>query len=104
MKPYANLKVGTDVFPFEVLRETNPKRLEVRSMLTTLAGDWKPDIVVGGFCGNCRNNDTQEWDCRPNPSQPPLSIRLHKDGRWRDRHGNVYSLSDKPVRFHDYNL
>ena len=73
-------------------------------MHATIAPDWTPDVVVGGFAGHTRNNNTQEWVITPDEAGSVRAVRLHKDGQWRDKYGNRYRLADKPVRFYDFNF
>ncbi len=101
---HANRKGYSDVEPYEITLLRTEKMLVIRLMDATLAEDWKPEIIPGGFAGHCVNQHTQRWDYKQNRSYPEFKIRLHKDGKWRDKHGNEYRLNDHPVKFHDYNF
>lgn len=101
---YANQIDYTDIHPFEIVRTVSAKCVEVRSMDAEMDPTWKPDVIVGGFSGHTVNNHTQRWTITSNLSAPVRRIRQHKDGQWRDSHGNRYRLSAEPRRFYDFNF
>ncbi len=104
MKKFANHHSYSDVHPYEVIREVSEKCLEVRQMKSEKDPNFVPDIDVGGFVGHVSNNHEQTWIIESDPTRPIVRIRLHKTGKWKDKHGNTYYLSDKPKRFYDYNF
>ena len=100
---YANHYGYSDVNPYEIVRRINDKVLEVREMKAERDPSWKPDLVKGGFSFVVLNNNTQKWIITSDESRKAIRIRLGKQG-WKDSRGNRYSLSDKPVKFYDYNF
>lgn len=98
---YAN-KIGySDVYPFEIVKVISPKTLVVRAMSCEVVK--VPSAVEGGFVAHFENNE-QEWKITPNPDAKEVRIRQHKDGCWYDRYKNKFNLSEKPVKFYDYNF
>lgn len=104
MKPYLNRHAYSDVYPYKVVKVVSEKTVEVQRMDATLAPDWKPEMVPGGFSAHCTNQATQKWDYREDPDAPTARVRKHKDGKWRDRSGHEYRPCEWPIRFHDYNF
>ena len=100
---YANQYGYSDVTPFEVVRVVSEKCLEVREMDAELAPGERPEIIPGGFAGHCTNQRSLKYTITSNPENRVVRIRLGKKG-WKDAHGHKYGLSDKPVRFYDYNF
>ena len=100
---YANRRGYSDTTPYEVIRVISDKTIEIREM------DYRRDESVelkwdvGGFAGHCVNQRDQKWFISSNTTNPVVRIRKGKDG-WKDAHGNHFKLSDKPVRFYDYNF
>lgn len=101
---HANLVMHTETQPNEITRIVSEKQLVIRRMDAVLDPNWKPEMVAGGFCAHCVNQHTQVWTYIVNKSYPEIRIRLHSDGRWRDKHGSRYSLSTAPRKFRDYNF
>ena len=100
---YANHYGYSDVNPFEIVRRISEKTLEIREMKAERDNSWKPDFVQGGFCGTVVNQREQRWIINSNSESRVFRIRLGKKG-WKDSNGNRYGLSDKPVKFYDYNF
>lgn len=100
---YANYCGYTDVKPFEIIHRVSDKTLDIRAMSAERDPSWKPDFVPGGFCGTVINQHEQRWTIKSDPDGRVVRIRLGKRG-WKDAHGNRYNLSDKPIKFHDYNF
>lgn len=106
---YANLYLHTDGEPFEVVRVISDKTMEIRAMSATLAPDWKPDIIPGGFAGHCVNQNEQRWVYTSNPEAPIIRLRKVKPThanrlmQWKSAYGH-HRLSDTPRKFHDYNF
>lgn len=101
---YANQYGYSDVEPFEVVRVVSDKTIEVRQMNSERDDTWKPEWHVGGFAGHCSNQREQRWHITRNDSNPVVRIRLQKNGVWKSAHGNKFYLSEKPVKFYDYNF
>lgn len=107
---HANRQGHSDVTPFEIVAvacsktSVQPRRMKIRAVDYVRDPSWSPNIIPGGFAGHCDNNHDQRWIYTSNPANRVFDIRLHKDGRWYDAHGGRYNLSDKPVRFYDYNF
>lgn len=104
MEKFANRLGFSDVEPFEVVRVVSDKCIEVRAMSAERDPSWVPQWSVGGFAGNCSNQDSQRWIIASDASRPVVKIRLRKNGQWFSAYGARFALSDKPVRFYDYNF
>lgn len=105
---YMNRHGYTDMRPYEVIRIDTPKKMIIREMLATETKESKKrrkeSFVPTGFLG-VTDNDVQEWDIRSNPDpQFDFAVRLHGDGYWYDANGNRYTISDKPIKFYDFNF
>ncbi len=100
---YANHLGYSDVTPYEVIRVVSDKTLEVREMNCERDESVKMEFVVGGFAGHCVNQRDQKWHISSDESSPVIRIRLGKRG-WKDAHGRRFDVSDKPVKFYDYNF
>ena len=101
---YANQYGWSDVNPFEVVKVISDKTIEVREMDAERDESVKLDWAPGGFAGHCINQRDQKWFITSNEQNPVVRIRLSKTGVWKDKHGRKYGLSDKPVKFYDYNF
>ena len=101
---YANQYGWSDVNPFEVVKIISDKTIEVREMDAERDESVKLDWAPGGFAGHCINQRDQKWFITSNEQNPVVRIRLSKTGVWKDKHGRKYGLSDKPVKFYDYNF
>ena len=101
---YANQYGWSDVNPFEVVKVISDKTIEVREMDAERDESVKLNWAVGGFAGHCINQRDQKWFITSNEQNPVVRIRLSKTGVWKDKHGRKYGLSDKPVKFYDYNF
>lgn len=64
---------------------------------------WKPIVAPGGFVGHCLNNNEQRWLIEENPNGDRVTVRLHKNGQWREANGNRYTIGEAR-EFHDYNF
>lgn len=98
IKKFCNRHLFSDVDPFEVIRVVSEKCVEIRAMNAECV---KPAelLGVGGFCANF-DNFSQKWNCTSNENNPIERIRLGKRG-WGS---GMFRMSDKPVRFYDYNF
>ena len=102
---YANHIGYSDVNPYEVVKVISDKCLEIRAMNAERANpENKLGFVAGGFVGHCANQDEQEWTITSNDKAPVSRIRLRKDGRWFDKHGQRFKLEAAPRKFYDYNF
>lgn len=101
--PFANRYGYSDVNPFEVVRVVSDKTLEVREMDAARDTSVELKFHPGGFSAHCSNQNEQKWFISSNPDNPVVRIRLSKKG-WRSASGARFHLSDKPVKFYDYNF
>ena len=101
---FANHYGYSDVNPFEIIKTISDKTIEIRAMDCEKDPTWKPEWHVGGYCGHCSNQHEQKWFITSNEQNQVIRIRLNKNGVWKDKHGSKFYLSDKPVRFYDYNF
>lgn len=97
---YANRRSEQDVIPFEVVEEISEKTLLVRDMICDRDPAWKPVIVML----QCVNNEEQNWLISSDPDGLAFRIRRQKDGKWRDAHGNLYTLDERPERWHRFGV
>ena len=104
MNQYANHYGYSDVNPFEVVRVVSDKTIEVREMDAERDESVQLEWVPGGFAGHCVNQRDQKWDIKSNPANPVIRIRLSAKKGWQDKYGRRFGLSDKPVKFYDYNF
>jgi len=102
IQPYFNQIGWSDVRPFEVVRIVSEKTVEIRSMKATLAEDWKPEVVAGGFMGHCTNQNSQRWNIESDEDGVVYRVRLTKSG-WK-MGGVKFRNADTPKKFHDYNF
>jgi len=105
---YMNRHGYTDMHPYEVIRIDTPKKMIIREMLAVETEESKKrrkeTFVPTGFLG-VTDNDVQEWDIRSqDTSDFDFAVRLHGDGYWYDANGGRYSMSDKPIKFYDFNF
>ena len=100
---FANHYGYSDVTPFEVVKVISDKTIEVREMDAERDESVRLEWLPGGFAGHCVNQRDQKWCITSNESNPVIRLRLNKKG-WQDKHGRRFGLSDKPVRFYDYNF
>lgn len=102
---YANRTDPGDTHPCEILEHLSGDELVVRDMIAERDPDWKMTKVMDW----CINNDDQAsrdppvWTIFPDRKGVEFIIRRGKDGTWRDKYGHTYSLSDIPIKFHDFN-
>jgi hypothetical protein len=101
---FANHGGYSDIEPFEVIRWVSAKTIEIREMDATRDESVKMEFVAGGFAGHCVNQRDQKWNIVSNVQRPVIRIRKSGTKGWQDRHGRRFSLSQKPVKFYDYNF
>ena len=99
---FANHGGYSDIEPFEVIRWISAQTIEIRQMDATQSV--KMEFVAGGFAGHCVNQRDQKWIIVSNEQRPVIRIRKSLKKGWQDRHGRKFSLSQKPVKFYDYNF
>ena len=114
---FANYLGYTDINPYEVVKVVSDKCIEIREMSAEKI-KWDMKIYQGGFSHHVANQDQQKWNITSNEGNPIVRIRLNKSGQqydhpsksykpcytWKDKHGARYGLSNKPVKFYDYNF
>lgn len=104
---FANRHGWSDVDPFEIVRKVTDRCLEIRAMkaVETEAGVKRLNASFrpGGFVGHF-DNYAQDWEITSNPEAQVIRIRLHKDGKWKSSWGSRFIMSDKPIKFYDYNF
>jgi hypothetical protein len=101
---FANQLGYSDINPFEVVRNVSAQCLEVRAMDAVIDPAFKPEWVVGGFAGQCVNQRQQQWIISSNPANRVIRIRLSKKGQWKNPDYGRFDVSEKPVKFYDYNF
>jgi hypothetical protein len=62
----------------------------------------KPSFQIGGF--SAHSDNVQKWIITPSEEYGIFRIRLHANGKWCDKYGHRYQLSDTPRKFYDYNF
>lgn len=100
---YANHYGYSDTTPYEVVRVVSEKTLEIREMHCERDTSVKLEFHVGGFAAHCSNQHEQRWVITSDESAPVIRIRLGKNG-WKCKNGRRFGLSNKPVKFYDYNF
>lgn len=100
---FANMHGYTDIEAYEIVKVISDKTIEVRRMVATLDPSWKPEILPGGFCGHCTNQNSQIYTYASDESAPVIRCRKRKDGYFHSAYGR-HVLADKPRKFHDYNF
>lgn len=78
------------------------KTIWIQEDIATLADDWKPEIIPGGFSGHCVNNHSQSYTYKPNPEGKVYRASLRKDGRIRTTSGE--RVTEGRYHFYDYNF
>ena len=103
---FANNALYSDVEPFEIVRVDSDKTIEVRAMDATMADDWKPNMVSGGFAFHCTNNDDQRkaWVITSNEANPVVRIRKQKNGTWYNKSNGRFFLAEQPAKKYDFNF
>lgn len=101
---HANYYGYSDVTPFEITKKVSDKTIEIRRMDYELVNADELQFHVGGFVANCSNQRKQKYTFTSNLDNEVVRLRLQKDGTWKDKYGCSHKLSDKPIRFYDYNF
>ena len=99
---FANEQMYSDVSPWEIIAVSKSgKSMTVREMHAEIDPDGpRPEIAPGGFAGHCTNQREVKYICTPKPDGHTRTIRL--SGRGWDK--GRFSVSDRPVRFYDFNF
>ena len=92
----------SDIEPCTVINRT-AKSITVRFDKATLAKDWKPEFVTGGFSAICTNIHDQRWDIEEDPEGEVEVFR------WSKRLNCFKNKSDERLypgwyKFYDYNF
>ena len=107
-KFYCNRHLYSDIQPYEVIEVLSDTRLKLRSMnyiqtegsVERLRKSFEPGGYVGHF-----DNSVQEWICTPDEKGIVVEVRQRKDGHFYEVGDSIpYVISDKPVRFRDFNF
>ena len=86
---YANQKLFSDTYPFEIVRKISDKTIEVREM--------KAVLIEGDY-------DNQSWKYNSEENNSIIKLKLRKKGGWKDKKGIRYNLDVEPMRYHDYSF
>lgn len=99
---FANEQMYSDVKPWEIIAVSKSgKSMTVRSMNYEIDPTGPaPEIVPGGFAGHCVNQREVKYICTSDPDGFTRTIRLSSKGWDKGR----FSVSDRPVRFYDFNF
>lgn len=107
-KFYCNRYLYTDIQPYEVLKVVSDTRMWLRSMNAVQTNGsverLRESFSPGGYIGHF-DNSVQEWICTPDENGHLVKVRLHKDGRFYEAGGAIpFILSDKPIKYRDFNF
>lgn len=107
-KFYCNRHLYSDIQPYEVIGITSDTKLRLRSMNAVQTEEsvkrLKESFSPGGFLGHF-DNDEQEWVCTSDDKGIIVDVRRRKDGHFYEVNDSIpYVLSDKPVKFKDFNF
>ena len=97
---YFTAAVGSDSFPYQVLKRT-AHTVTVVEVDVKPDPDWKPEITPGGFAGHCTNQAGQTW-LFDRVRKPTMTLRRRKRGGWTHQGTRFYP--DRAVYFRDYNF
>lgn len=99
IRKYCNMRVGSDWYPFEVVRIVSDKCVEVRAM-SSVQTVFPQEVYVGGFSAHTADNHNQNYEYSSAPENGIEKVRLGKKG-WGN--GN-HVMMDRPYKFYDYNF
>ena len=68
-----------------------------------LSGDWKPNIIPGGFAGHCVNQHEQQWTCTPDPNGEIIKFAWSAKYQRYGQPGNARLIAGRQ-EFYDYNF
>lgn len=105
IRKYCNHIGYSDIEPYQVVRYISDTTVEVRGMDFVPDPDFKPQFISRGFSAVCQNQNEQKWIITSSSSAIPFRVRYSKSkDRWQDKNGCEFRMSDKPVKFFDYNF
>lgn len=96
----ASLKLYTDIEPCTIIKRT-AQTITVRMDKATLAPNWKPEWITGGFSAICTNDHDQQWIIEEDPKGSTETFRWTKDGKWVH---NGCTVSPGWYKYYDYNF
>lgn len=99
---YANFCGYSDVEPYEIVQQISEKCYEIRAMEAKRDSSVIPKFDIGGF--SAHSDNAQKWIISSNLSNPVIRIRANKKKGWANKYGQRFALSDKPIKFYDYNF
>ena len=96
---YVNRSIGSDCYPYEVVKIISDKCIEIRAMETKQIV-FPKQFHIGGFSAHCSDNYNQEYEYIANENAEVFRIRKGKKG-WG--YGKFW-MSNNPTKFYDYNF
>ena len=103
IKNFMNRAIGSDIFPYEVIRVVSDKCVEIRRMKhkQTL---FPKSFHEGGYRSHCSDNASQEYEYFSDESGEVLKVRYsEKRKAWGNKY-EKFRMADKPFYFYDYNF
>ena len=102
IKKYVNRSIGTDCFPYEVVRIISEKCVEIRPMEYEQTV-FPKEYHIGGFAAHCADNHSQEYKYSSSEAST-IKIRYsEKTKKWGGKYDRFW-MSDTPKYFYDYNF
>lgn len=101
---YMNKRVGTDIIPYEVIREETEKIFVIREMTQKMSDDVKISLTASLARNGEFDNSLQKWELSSNPNGLEIVVRRNNNGKWYDRKINEYTLDKEPIKFYDFNI
>lgn len=103
IKQYANCHLYSDIEPYEVVNIISEKTVEVR-LMETVQTKFPQDVKIAGYPPHTLDNNNQEYTYISNPKETNIRIRWSdKKKGWYNK-GSLFIMSDKPIKFYDYNF
>ena len=103
IKKYVNRSVGTDCFPYEVVKIVSEKCVEIRPMKHEQTV-FPKEYHIGGFVAHCADNHSQEYKYFSDETASTIKIRYsEKTKKWGSKYDRFW-MSDTPRYFYDYNF
>lgn len=98
----ATVCLYTDRHAYTIVKVT-PSSLVLQRDKVTLAADWKPESIPGGFFAHTTNNGSQRWTYAADPDGQRIRVR------WRPSRGRFATSGGSRViagrsEFYDYNF
>ena len=85
----------------ETLKEA--KTLRIQRDKATLADDYKPEFIPGGFAAHCTNNSSQHYDYARNP-EGVIKTAYWSESSGCFRVGGAMVVTPGRHEFYDYNF